>query len=71
MLEIISPHYESLIHANYEIIRHLRLCWLAEEELELKYPNHIINDELCFERENEVIRFCLQATKEVVARIHY
>ncbi|ELR69049.1 hypothetical protein C900_05438 [Fulvivirga imtechensis AK7] len=71
MLEIISPHYASLVLANYEIIRHVRLCWLAEEELELKYPDHIINNELCFEKENGVIRFRLQQNNETVARIHF
>lgn len=70
-LEVISSYYESLVHANYEIIRHVKLCWLAEEELEVNYPDHVINDEIYFDKKVDVIRFRLRQTRKIIAKVYF
>ncbi|GAA0891859.1 hypothetical protein GCM10009122_15380 [Fulvivirga kasyanovii] len=59
------------IQLFFDEIKEFSLCWLAEEELEHRYPNHVINKELRYRRNGNKIEILEAKTKSNVAQIRY
>lgn len=72
-LELLSPsQYELLVHSIFEAVRHIPLCRLAAEELEVYFTaTSQLRDDLYFQTGGTTICICLRHTDRIIAKIHF
>ncbi|MBL6446196.1 hypothetical protein JMN32_07745 [Fulvivirga sp. 29W222] len=66
-----NSKHDFTIQLFFDEIKEFSLCWLAEEELEHKYPNRVINKELKYRRNGNMIEILEKKSKSNIAQIRY
>lgn len=60
-----------LVEVLFTEVKQFSLCWLAEEELELRYPDQSINNQLNYNRNGNTIEIIEKKTNNIIAKIRF
>lgn len=66
-----KSEHKFAVELFFNEIKSFSLCWLAEEELELRYPDRKINRDLMYKRNGNAIEIYERKGRKVVAQIRY
>lgn len=66
-----NSKHSHTIEDFFNKIRNFSLCWLAEEELEMTYPDHRVNSYLSYKRSGNMIEIIEKSSKKAIAKIRF